>query len=53
MNPWECEECGATASDAQRKTAIHDACDQRCRWTTNPQSLEDDDQEDETPENRR
>jgi hypothetical protein len=50
MNTWECEECGATATDQQRKTAIHDACDQRCKWVSNTQTLEDD-EDDETPEN--
>lgn len=53
MSQWECEECGATAPDAQRKNCIQDACDQRCKWIPNPTSHEDDDQDEENPENRR
>lgn len=41
MSQWECEECGATASDAQRKNCIQDACDQRCKWVRTTQTMDD------------
>ena len=47
MSTWECEECGATASDAQRKNCIQDACDQRCKWVRTTQATNDDESEDE------
>jgi rubredoxin len=41
MNQWECEECGAVATNRPRKNAIAFACDQRCRWVFNHESNED------------